>query len=255
MRSINEIPDGIKRILDTFNFYKYIPLTLQNLSNYLNEDEGTINQRILRSKNKYFIGKGKPKIITVRGVKPVVCYRYMNKCNSCRKDFDDENLTIKKFDLHDEYENHIENLYPVCNSCLKKSIKEIDTIPIKVGANRTFSYKGRKWEYKQILIKRENSFNPNRNPEHLDYYSFIEVNDEIFVPDDNWCHLSFINKNKQEKKVSTGIMEILNYFGEDGWEIISIENKQYLINNEIQAYTSITPSENYTNVRFKREKI
>ena len=66
----------------------------------------------------------------------------------------------------------------------------------------------------------------------MNYYSFIEVDDVNSLRHKKWLHLSYQDENGKEKRKSTGIQDILNYYGKQGWECIKVEFKP----NEPEEY-------------------
>jgi len=233
--SFNKIPKSVKEIIDVFIHYYFKPLTYKNISEVLKRDTNTIVQRVKRNENYFDISGKRPYKITLKkNIKEIYFYRDKNQCQICRKMFSPQKLLLRFKDPHMRNKYEWNNGFTCCQECKDKEIVK------KTKKSRTPKNKAQKkdaWEYKEIYIKKIecNPIFQNSVLNHLqvkigswdqpyeenlslsngvdyDYYEFDELNDK------GWFHLT----NDENDISSKSISDILNYFGDEEWELVSI---------------------------------
>lgn len=247
----NKIPKAVKEIVEVFIHFNFKPLTYKIIAEVLKMDNNTILQRIKRNEKKYFnITTKRPfKITLKKNIKEICFLRDKNQCQICRKTFNPDvlNIRFKNPNLKDKY--NWNNVLTSCKSCKNKNL-------VKKGVKKTGTKKIQKhepWEYKEIRIKKiiKNLILQNRsfydNPEIsalVGWNSSNNLNNKekpniIYEFDElkgrGWFNLIGDNKSI----TSTSIIKILNYFGDDGWELISISSEAEKDKSLIPAYQLI----------------
>ena len=247
----NKIPKAVKEIVEVFIRFNFKPLTYKIMAEVLEIDNNTVIQRIKRNEKKYFtITTKRPfKIALKKNIKEIYFLRDKNQCQICRKTFKPEvlNIRFKNPNLKDKY--NWNNVLTSCKSCKSKNL-------VKKGVKKTGAKKTQKyvpWEYKEIRIKKiaKNLLLQNGsfydNPEINELAGWNRSNDSNNEDEPNtiyefdelkgkgWFHL--IGDNK--RITSTNIIKILNYFGDDGWELISISSEAENNKSLIPAYRLI----------------
>ncbi len=220
--TINKIPQSIREIINVFIRLHFESLTYNNISSSLNKDVNTIVQRINRHPQYFQIKEGRPNRITLKkGLKEIYFYRDKNQCQICRKTINSENLVIRHKDPHMKDKFDWENIVTCCDKCKDKDLtKRSKRQPITKGKQIYV------WEYKEIkireILRRRNFFNEimytgfgeleNQEDDEGDYFEFNELNGQ------GWFHLLDDN----DKKSSLTLADVLNYFGDQGWELVEI---------------------------------
>lgn len=221
--SDNAIPKSIRDIIDKYIWSNFRPFTYKMLSSRLNIDPNTLVQRINRNPKYFEIEGDRPKIIKLRKDLPeIYFYRDKNTCQICQKKKESSELLIRLKDPYLEDNHNWDNVITCCQKCkdinlIKKLTYKKKIEPIGIG-----NYV---WEYKEIEIR---EIHKKKNPymklyfpdfkeseiEYEHYHEFNELNGQ------GWYHI-IDNNNKRCEYFS----DILNYFGNQGWELIII--KQY----------------------------
>ena len=234
--SLNKIPKSVKEIIDVFIHFSFKPLTYKTISGVLKRDTNTIVQRVKRNENYFDISGKRPYNITLKkNIKEIYFYRDKNQCQICRKMVSPQKLLLRFKDPNMKNKYVWNNVFTCCPECKDKEIVK------KTKKSRTSKNKVQKndaWEYKEIYIKKmehnpifQNSvldhlkvsigswdqpYDENLSPSDVvgyDYYEFDELNGK------GWFHLT----NDENDISSKSISDILNYFGDDEWELVSIK--------------------------------
>ncbi|MHA1647877.1 MAG: hypothetical protein ACTSVL_09925 [Promethearchaeota archaeon] len=242
-----QISDKAKEILEIFKKSHFEPLTLDFLSKKLNISENTLDQRLRRQKDEIFIWYGKPKKIEVKKrIKAVVIIKQNNQCAICRNKFPDSELSIYNSARHSDI-FHYNSQIALCKTCSNRVNSKILTSPLDF--TQISPYLGRKWEYKQVIIRLEYNFQTSPIIPNY-YYSFMEITDvNIKWEEKKWQHLIY---NLEEGKKASSMQDILNYFGIQGWECIKI---QPIDLNDDSFLSEFVNSEDSYKVFLKREFI
>lgn len=235
------IPQSIQKIIDEFVWFNFRPFTYKQLSERLDIDPNTLVQRINRNPDYFNLTGEKPKIIEVKkNINEIYFYRDENKCRICQKTFDPADLSIRYKDpnLKEKERDDWENVITTCSNC-----KDVDLVkklnPVK--KLKPPSLGNFIWEYKEIEVREINRkinpyielFNPNLDKsaykhEYEYYFEFSEDGNR------EWFYVSDDENKKCDK-----LADILNFFGNQGWEMIKM--KEYLDEetNETEGYHCI----------------
>lgn len=237
--SFNKIPKSVKEIIDVFIHYSFKPLTYKIISGVLKRDTNTIVQRVKRNENYFDISGKRPYNITLKkNIKEIYLYRDKNQCQICRETFNPEKLLLRFKDPHMKEKYNWNNCFTCCQACKDKEVIK------KTKKKRTPNKKVQKkdaWQYKEVYIKKivqspyhpflnnlalnnlkvgygswDRPYEENLSPPNVvvyDYYEFDELNGK------GWFHLT----NDENDISSKSISDILNYFGDDEWELVSIK--------------------------------
>ena len=236
MTEIN-IPKSVKEIIQLSARFNFEPLTYKMIAELLGKDTNAIVQRIKRNPEYFDLTNKKPFKITIKkGIDQVYFIKDKQQCQICRKMFKPDKLLIRFKDPHMKDKYNWKNVITCCKGCQDKEISKKTT---KKGAKRS-KRKGVRWEYKEIGIKRvekERWVYSTRNrlahmgsmvdaeeqEEEEDFYEFNEWNGQ------GWFHLT---DDDNDTISSWSITDVLNYFGDDGWELIRIKEYEYEVFNE-----------------------
>lgn len=288
--TILKIPKSVKEIVNVFIRFNFNPLTYKIIADTLNKDTNTIIQRIKRNEANFFEISGKrPYQIRLRqNVKEIYFYRDHNQCQICKKTLNLEKLILrfKNPIAKDKYAWN--NVFTCCQECKNKNTHKKRTRKIQqIKASETDL-----WEYKEIRIKEiysnpsfQANFDPNLTswsditPQYINpyivaslfkpvfhkskvkpdlYYEFYEPDEkpdlyyEFYEPDeDQWFHLA----NDDDEITSTSLAKLLNYFGDDGWELVSIlrEGSPFLSAYRVNPFYNAFNREEFYNCIFKRK--
>ncbi|MFX1500762.1 MAG: HNH endonuclease [Promethearchaeota archaeon] len=265
--SYKKIPKSVKEIVEVFIQYKFRPMTYKQISQVLNKDVNAIIQRIKRNEEGYFeITNKRPYQISLKkNVKEVYFQRDRNQCQICHKTFNPEKLVLRFKNPHLKNKYTWNNGFTSCTGCKNKQIAKKS----KAKTQKKQQQKQDIWEYKEIHIKKLNlnnviaqyiedylpqinfsDFGPfNANPPlsqenemEEEHYEFDELNGE------GWFYL--LDDDNQISSFS--ITEILDHFGNEGWELVSLieVNPGATTMAQFQAYSQM---EIYRCI-FKRKK-
>ncbi|MHA1791596.1 MAG: winged helix-turn-helix domain-containing protein [Promethearchaeota archaeon] len=247
MSFVRKIPFTTKEILDVFHEHNFKPMSLKELAEHLGLDLNTVGQRILRDDNVFFetIGK-KPKIIKVReGLKEVVFYINDYKCFVCGKVFSPNELKV--FYINDisekEAQNEWNNMVPICMNC-EKNPPKASLVHSKAESLNEKPENGRvTWEYiivkvrTRMGLKQSDSKNPylpflaemsTQNEDLFMYYEYTVLDGNNLHQDDNWHYLSK-DEEKGIGKTARSLTNVLNHFGNMGWELVHVSEKNHCI--------------------------
>ena len=244
------IPKAIKPIIDEFISGNFRPYTYKILANRLRIDSNTLVQRINRNE-KYFTIEGvRPKVIKLnKKLEDIYFYRDKNTCQICQKQKDPSELLIRFKDPYLKEKNKLNNLHDwdnvitCCQDC-----KEMNLIK-KLSYKQKIEHIGSSnhvWEYKEIEIREEHKiknpymklYDPDYKESEMQYEHYHEFNE---FNGQGWFHIIDDNNERCEH-----LLDILNYFGNQGWELILVKQ-----------YPPAEPYEGWGNERylFKRKKI
>ncbi len=221
----------IKKIIDVFRQKNFAPQTIQQIAKELGEHENTINQRIIRDNNDCFETlKKKPRTIRLReGKEKIVFYLRDNQCHACKKKVPIEDLQIHLLNPRVQNKLAWNNLVALCSECAGKPLP-------KQGAGKKAKQPQRRdrpqWEYKTILIRAQQGVEekdveyqgiPGLNTKqsvNFTFYEYNEIEDINEVDEEEWTH--FVDD--EENITSLTIADILDDFGEDGWELAHVRD-------------------------------
>lgn len=247
--TLKNIPTSIKEIINVFIRNNFNPLTYKSISKVLKKDTNAIVQRIKRNEDYFVITGKRPYQISLKtNLKEIYFYRDKNQCRICRKSINPEELLLRFKDSYMKDKYDWNNCFTCCQKCKDKEIAK------KTRKKRTRKNQVQKkgaWEYKEVYIKKIFHTPLFQTPEYLrvsigswerpieknlthDYYEFNELNG------DGWFHLIDDDKNISSKIIT----DILDYFGDDEWELVSITKISG--NNKTSAMDYLV---NYTPVR------
>ena len=218
-----KIPKSIRQIIDEFIWSDFRPFTYKMLADRLRRESNTIVQRINRNPKYFEIIGDKPKIIKLnKDLEETYFYRDKNTCQICQKQKEPSELLIRLKDPYLKDDHNWGNVITSCQGCKDINIIKKLSYKKKIGRIVTENYI---WEYKEIEIR---EIHQKKNPylklyypdfqeseiEYDHYHEFNEFNGQ------GWYHI-IDDDNKRCEYLS----DILNYFGNQGWELVTI--KQY----------------------------
>lgn len=239
------IPKSIREIIDVFSWSNFRPFTYKQLSRTLDIDPNTLVQRINRNSNYFEIKGDRPKIIKLRkDLDDIYYYRDKYTCQICNKKNEPNNLITRLKDPYMKDKENWENVITCCQKC--KDINLIKKLSFK-KKNKAISLGNFIWEYKEIEIREiKREVNPylklylpelkQSEKEYIHYHEFNEHNGQ------GWFHI--IN---DKNEICEYFSDILNFFGNEGWELIKI--KPYI--GEYEEFYGFGRS----HCLFKRKKI
>lgn len=224
MTDVTNLPESILDIVKIFNRNDFRPLTLKEIADKMGLDSNTLNQRILRDKQGIFESEGKPKKIWIKNnIAYIVHVNDGFKCRICRKEFSMKDLTVQTRLPGILPDDDYNNLASVCKHCLEHPSPA--DLSRSVSSNKIKENWNENWfEYKQINLRYESYYETNNLHPNFRYFTFQEVgygNSEI--EEDNWIRLAH-KEDSKETIASREIVDILNYFGKTGWEVLKIED-------------------------------
>lgn len=217
------IPKSIQQIIDEYIWSSFRPFTYKMLSDRLRRNPNTIVQRINRNPDYFETIGDKPKIIKLnKDLEEIYFYRDKNTCQICQKKKEPSVLLIRLKDPHLKEDHNWDNVITCCQDCKDINIIKKLSYRKKIKNISTGNYI---WEYKEIEIR---EIQKKKNPylklyfpdfkesemEYDHYHEFNEFNGQ------GWYHITDDNNERCEY-----LSDILNYFGNEGWELITI--KQY----------------------------
>jgi 5-methylcytosine-specific restriction endonuclease McrA len=230
--TIKKIPGSIQEIIKSLIRFQNEPLTYKHISMLTNSDTNTTIQRINRHQEFFDIKEPRPyKISLKKEIKEIYFFRDDYQCQICLKVKKPENLLIRFKDPYMEDKYDWENVITSCESCKEKDL--IKRIGVKKEA-RLKLYSADTWEYKGIEIKNVEKYDKESKELRTAYYEFNELNGQ------GWFHLI----NNANEISSNNPIDILNYFGDDGWEIIKYKEFPWEDYEEFHA-----------EILFKRKKL
>ncbi len=239
MSNVKKIPKSIKEIIYVFIRKNFQSLTISDIADELKIDQNAITQRIIRYENDYFqIIKKRPKTMVLKPkIKEIIFFKDNNQCQFCKKTFPQDKLNIRQINPNSRNPLNYLNYISICNNCNKGKIK----LPSKKGKakKKTKSEIPEVWKYKKVnIIKRidyeknskgepnyfivdyvQKSLDPNSLYDFLIYYEFDDLEG------DGWNYL--YEGNNEDEIASLELVDILNYFGENGWELVTIREKDF----------------------------
>ncbi len=216
----SNIPKSIRKIIDEYIYSNFRPFTYKILADYLRIDPNTLVQRINRNPNYFQIEGDRPKIIKLRKDFDIIYfYRDKNTCQICQKKKEPSELLIRFKDPYLKDEELWDNVITCCQDCKDINlIKKLSNKPknVDIGSGNYV------WEYKEIEIrhihKKKNPYMKLYFPElkesemeYVHYCEFDELNGQ------GWNHIIDDNNERCENR-----FDILNYFGNQGWELVTI---------------------------------
>ncbi len=216
-----KIPKSIRQIIDVYIKTNFRPYTYKKLADRLNLDPNTVVQRINRNPDYFEIVGDKPKIIKLRkDLEENYFYRDKNTCQICQKKKEPNKLLIRLKDPYLKDDHNWDNVITCCQDCKDINIIKKLSYKKKIEKIGTGNYI---WEYKEIEIreiyKEKNPYMELYFPdfkesesEYVHYYEFNELNGQ------GWYHI--IDDNNEICKY---LSDILNYFGSQGWELMTIK--------------------------------
>ncbi|MHA1427460.1 MAG: HNH endonuclease [Candidatus Helarchaeota archaeon] len=218
------------QIFQVFVARNFEPLTIQEISKALKIDSNTITQRINRNERFFDVLNKRPKKIRPKeGIDVLIFLKDGNRCQICQEKLPNDLLITRPRKPNIPKPRNYYNLITVCQKCKDKPL------PKRLGKSRS-TLKVKKseingWEYKQIrIIKREEArgnqaqfypmMNLLGNPEFymqmgiqiIIYYEYNELDGK------GWFHL--IDNDNPDDIISRTIPDILNEFGDKGWELV-----------------------------------
>lgn len=237
------IRKAIKSIIDVFIRNHFRPLTYKAIADRLQETPNTIMQRIKRNPKYFNIDdETRPFKVTLKPENDEIIFiRDRNQCHICRRTLNPD-LLVRRYknpDLRDK--DAWQNIITCCQDCkdkdisksiLKKSkqvmklkpskrpVWEYHEIRIRNVISSTNIYTYPLWEadtpvyiagYEDYPMTRSQLASSLANQESESYYEYDELNGK------GWYHLT-----EEGKPSSKTIKDILDYFGYDGWELVSI---------------------------------
>jgi 5-methylcytosine-specific restriction endonuclease McrA len=249
MTLCHKISSSLKEILDAFIKNKFRPMTLAELSELLDEDANTINQRILRDNENLFFSpnpNSKPKKIQVKQGHPdVVCYMRDNQCSVCKKKFKPEKLLVEYLNEQKKPKDSWDNLILLCESCKKAPSKQekkktkgtAQVLKAKIKSPPIM------WEYKSLLIRyvqQDDGWIFMHQPDHIPVPAHFEYRENAEIDLDEEPKWFFIEENGEI--ISNSIADILNHFGAQGWELSYMQQvfPQQLSNDDMVYASSPT---------------
>ncbi|MHA1269739.1 MAG: hypothetical protein ACTSPY_08110 [Candidatus Helarchaeota archaeon] len=224
------IPKSIKEILDLFIMKNFSPLTIQDISMALKIDSNTIAQRINRNEKFFEVIKKRPKKIIVKpGINEIIFYRDKNQCQICRKTLPQRDLMVRTLNPNLNNRDKYTNLITTCLKCQNKPIPK-HSRKRKKNLNQKMDLEYI-WEYKQIQIAKRIGF----RGEHLSPFPQIYYNMNLGIYQENdintytyyefneldgkgWFY--FTNDENENEITSLKLIDIINEFGNDGWELV-----------------------------------
>lgn len=199
-----KIPITVQEMLEEFIRYSFYKITYKRLAGALEKNVDTIIQRIKRNKDYFDIDDSKrpAKISVKKGVPEVYFYRDRNTCRICQKQVDPNVLELRFRNPFQRDKYNWSNVLSVCNECKDKPIvkikKQVKSPP--------------RIEYKEVHIKWDSMKDPETG-ERNRYLVFDELDGREYFP----------LLDSDEKIASKAVVDILNYFSADDWEVIHIQ--------------------------------
>lgn len=223
----NNIPNSIKEIINEFISSGFRPYTYKKLAYRLDVEPNTLVQRINRNPEYFEIKGDRPKIITLRKeIKEIYFYRDKNTCQICLEKKDPSELLFRVKDPYLEEKNNMvnlddwDNVITCCQVC--KDIDLLKKLSMKgkiehIGSGNYF------WEYKEIEIR---EVYKEKNPYHKLYFPDLKISEMKYdhyhefneLKGQGWYHI--INDNNERSEYFS---DILNYFGNQGWELVLLK--------------------------------
>lgn len=248
MSIVKKIPKSIKEIIGAIKYRRWDPLTFAELGDLLGVDPNVIAQRISRDKNYFLeISETRPRKVSVKkGVNETIFFVNDNQCAGCRKKFSADQLNVRIIDLNAEDKLAWNNIVTLCDECnkLQEPWAQVNRKP--TPASKKVKTSSVSWEYLNVRIRgRKELFQNNK------YYEFIEVDDVNAIDRDDWDVLTGDeeeesnedeeeNEEEEESHEDGRLMEedeenitslspadVLNFYGKNGWELISINGPNY----------------------------
>ncbi len=215
----SKIPNAIQEIIDAYISRSFESLTYKQLSDQTRVEKNTLVQRINRNLNYFrFIGD-RPKLIELNSdLEEIYIYRDKNQCQICEKIFKPDELHTREKDPYrkkkkkqvDEVYDW-ENVITCCSHCKEKDlVKRLELDPKKLSLGR------KTWEYKEITIRRPYK-RINSTSHKFGYVNYMEFNEDNGP---QWYHVL-----DNENDICNSKSEILNFFGNRGWDLINIEEE------------------------------
>ncbi len=225
------IPKAVKEILDVYIKFEFRALTYKAISNILNKESNTVIQRIKRNQEYFHIQGPKPHKITIKkGIEEVYFRRDKNQCQICRKTFTPKSLTIRCKDPNRKDKYDWKNVITTCKNCKDKEIlKKSKAKKNKVSAHQDITI----WEYHEIYIKQvedhiDNIYDHDDDEYYDDEYyeeNYDDYEDVIieYFEFDELDGQGYFHLTDDDGKIdSWKVADILNFFGNRGWELIKI---------------------------------
>lgn len=261
----------VKDIFDVFIKYNFQPLTYKDIAGELKRKVNTIIQRIQRYKDKYFnISEKRPYKITLKeGIEDIIFHRDKNQCHICRRTYNPKLLTLRLKDPNLQKKYVWDNVITCCQNCKNKEI--VKKLSKQAKKSKKAEGSGRiPWEYLEIRVRKvvktmwDIMINTPPQPTRIVGYEeyelplvrhdmMLEQGPDIYYEFDEmngrgWYHLT----GDEGQTASKTLRSILDYFGSQGWELVSI-----IKTNEWQKFGFQYPAPNAPeeyHCVFKREK-
>jgi len=211
------IPRSVTEIIELFIKYNFRPLTYNIIADLLRKNTNAIVQRIKRYPKYFEITGKRPYNISLRkGLNFVIFYRDNFHCQICNKKYEMKHLIIRFKDpnLDDKYDWN--NCITSCKNC-----KDVKITKYKSAKARKDEKPRITWEYKEIRITKVSDFKFSENRfagiEDRSYFEYDELNGKgpFHLIDDD------------DEISSYKITDILDYFGDDGWELVNMSEIEY----------------------------
>ncbi len=200
----SKIPKTVQELLNEFIRYNFYKIEYKRLARALEKNVDTIIQRVKRNKEYFDIDDSErpAKISVKKGIPDIYFYRDRNTCKICQKQVDPNVLELRFRNPFQSDKYHWNNVLSVCNECKEKKIVKIKK-QVKTP---------QRIEYKEVHIRWGSSKDPETG-ERNRFLEFDELDGREYFP----------LLDSDEKIVSKAVVDILNYFAADDWEVIHME--------------------------------
>ncbi|MFX0102220.1 MAG: hypothetical protein ACFFCS_21825 [Candidatus Hodarchaeota archaeon] len=242
MASKRKISGPIREIIRVLLQNPFKGLTLRQIAEKLHLDPqkgpNTVNQRILRDKEGYFITSGKkPKKISLNPDNDEIFYLgYNNRCQICGKTLSRGMLNIRTEPraikgIPKEWLRRL--IYCVDCKDISWDESKLNTTKSKPQVIETIieEDEGDIWKYKLIRIKSRHRLKKGEEEKQErfgiklykiyrqeDYEVIFEFNE---LRGEGWF---FLTDKGSNKVTSRKVVDILDYFGEQGWELVFMKD-------------------------------
>ncbi len=236
--SPKKIPKAIRQILAVLVKNNFHPMKVKTIAEKLQEEDNTINQRILRDGETYFkVTNPKPKTIEIqRGLGDAVFLRDKNRCYYCNKTWPSSELKTRYLRPDVPDLDAWSNLITICRECYQKPLADLAPPP-PAQEKKGITFKVGKptksaWEYTVVRIRSVTRREEDLKLEELfthkkpadsrlgQFYEFVEITNDIDgLEEEDWQYLQ-----DDTGQQSPSLTRILNYFGSMGWELVSVRD-------------------------------
>jgi 5-methylcytosine-specific restriction endonuclease McrA len=215
------------------------PMKVKTIAEKLQEEDNTINQRILRDEETYFkVTNPKPKTIEIkRGLDDAVFLRDMNRCYYCGKTWASSELKTRYLRPDVPDLDAWSNLITICRECTQKPSAELTPLVPPTKERKGIPFKAIKstksaWEYlvvrirgvtrrqQDILLEQFLANKKETDEQPSQFYEFLEITNIMEnVEERDWEYLE-----NDQGRPSANLTQIFNYFGNKGWELVSMRD-------------------------------